>query len=129
MRNALTALTGSLGLFLLVSACTEATTDTEEPTVTPETATVAEPAPVEPASSVQHCFRNETVFGEDKDVEELTVTIDGDAATGDYNWLPAFKDQRLGQFSGTVDGDTISATYEFAQERTDGIKRDHDQYQ
>ena len=37
-------------------------------------------------------------------------------AVGDYNWLPAFKDQRLGKFEGQIDGEAISASYEHSQE-------------
>ena len=35
---------------------------------------------------------------------------------GDYNWLPAFKDPRLGTFEGNFDGPVISANYKFTQE-------------
>ena len=50
------------------------------------------------------------------DIEELIVVIDGGRATGEYNWMPAFKDARLGRFTGSLHGNTISADYAYEQE-------------
>lgn len=74
---------------------------------------------IEAASSTQHCFRNEYPFDDEpdqRDIEELVVVIDGSHATGDYNWIPVYKDSRLGRFDGTIQNDSISASYEFEQE-------------
>ncbi len=68
------------------------------------------------AGSVQYCFRNEYGTGSDKDVEELIVNVAGSQATGEYNWLPVFKDRRLGTFEGTFANDTIDARYTYQQE-------------
>lgn len=46
----------------------------------------------------------------------LNVAVEGDRATGEYLWLPAFKDRRTGRFEGRIDGDAITATYRFVQE-------------
>jgi hypothetical protein len=35
---------------------------------------------------------------------------------GEYHWLPAFKDERLGTFEGRIDDQLISASYEYTQE-------------
>ena len=50
------------------------------------------------------------------DVEELIVVIDGHRVTGEYNWVPAYKDRRLGRFTGTLHGNTINADYAYQQE-------------
>lgn len=68
------------------------------------------------ASQSQYCFRNEYPFQDTMDVEELIVVIDGRRATGEYNWEPAFKDRRLGRFTGSLHGNTISADYAYEQE-------------
>lgn len=67
----------------------------------------------------RQCYRNEYLFNDDpdqKDVESLTVQFKGDHVVGEYNWLPAFKDKRVGRFEGAFDGQSISASYEFTQE-------------
>lgn len=51
----------------------------------------------------RHCFRNVYPFDDQptqKDILELIIEIDGNHAIGDYNWLPAYKDKRLGRFDG-----------------------------
>ena len=65
-------------------------------------------------------------IGDAKDVEELIVALDGNAATGEYNWIPAYKDKRLGKFTGTVEGQIVSATYTYRTGRTIGGRRDYD---
>lgn len=67
----------------------------------------------------QHCFRNKYPFPDDPenwDIEELFVEIEGGGARGRYSWLPAFKDQRVGDLLGGVEADVVQATYTFAQE-------------
>ncbi|MAU70699.1 MAG: hypothetical protein CML04_01265 [Pseudozobellia sp.] len=68
------------------------------------------------------CFRNEYAYNDSsglKDVEELNLTILDGKVNGSYNWLPAEKDQRKGDFTGTLTGDIIKATYTFSQEGTE----------
>jgi hypothetical protein len=73
----------------------------------------------EPAALAQHCFRNAYPFPDEperQDVEELLVLVAGDQASGQLNWLPWAKDQRLGRFDGTIVDGVIEASYEFEQE-------------
>lgn len=65
------------------------------------------------------CFRNEYSFpdsAENIDVLKLDLQIKGDSVTGNYNWLPALKDQRNGTLEGTIQNKTINATYRYLQE-------------
>ncbi len=65
------------------------------------------------------CFRNEYPFPDSTkniDVLNLVLHIKGDSVTGNYNWLPALKDQRNGTLAGTIYDKTIKATYQFMQE-------------
>jgi len=65
------------------------------------------------------CFQNEYAFRDNpsmKDVEELTLLIEGKKVTGTYNWLPAQKDQRNGSLTGTIKDKMITAEYRFLQE-------------
>ena len=67
----------------------------------------------------QLCFRNEYSFPdstENIDVLNLDLQIKGDSVTGNYNWLPALKDQRNGPLVGTIHDKTINATYRYMQE-------------
>jgi len=73
-------------------------------------------AEIATTDSVKHCFRNEYGGGENRDVEELLVTILGNQATGEYHWIPAFKDRRFGTFEGTVTDNIVDATYTYTQE-------------
>lgn len=69
--------------------------------------------------SGKYCYRNEYPFPdnpENKDIIELNLNIDGDKVTGNYNWLPAFKDKREGNLEGTISDRTINAKYTFNQE-------------
>jgi len=69
------------------------------------------------------CFRNEYPFQDNpsmKDVEELTLSIEGEKVTGSYNWLPAQKDQRKGSLTGTIKDKMITAEYRFLQEGIEG---------
>ncbi len=65
------------------------------------------------------CFKNEYKFkdsSENIDVLELSLQIDGHKVTGNYNWLPALKDQRNGTLTGTVNHQVIKAIYTYQQE-------------
>lgn len=65
------------------------------------------------------CFRNEYAFPdstENIDVLNLDLQIKGDSVTGNYNWLPALKDQRNGTLEGTIQNRTIKAIYRYKQE-------------
>lgn len=98
----------------IVTGCASTSTDstisatdqhsTEDPT------SVTEP--------VKSCFRNEYSNGDITDVEELKISVVGDQATGEYNWLPAQKDKRRGEFEGNFAKDTVQATYTYEQEGT-----------
>jgi len=111
----------SRSLFILIAAlastgCVCGTRILEKRSGT-EVALVAEMTP-------RQCFRNEYPFEDQpdqKDVQSLTVYIDGDRVTGEYNWLPAFKDKRTGRFAGTIDGQLIMASYEYTQEGLSAI--------
>ncbi|MDY6938354.1 MAG: hypothetical protein SWY16_11870 [Cyanobacteriota bacterium] len=72
--------------------------------------------------SVKHCFREETGSGEFVDVLELAIEETGDRATGYYNWLPARKSQRTGEFRGSIRENIVSADYEYIQEGTSGTE-------
>lgn len=68
------------------------------------------------------CFINEFPYQDGqylKDIEELILTIEDQKVVGSYNWLPAEKDQRTGNFEGTLKDNKIDASYVFMQE---GIK-------
>lgn len=83
--------------------------------------TSGEASQADPVVSSMQCFRNEfpyeaTEDPDDQDMEELIVMIDGDSASGEYNWIPAYKDQRLGISSGSFQENLIKATYEYQQE-------------
>jgi len=76
------------------------------------------------AGTSRYCYRNEYSFEDEpdkKDIQSLSVDVSGVRATGDYSWLPAFKDQRIGRFEGTVDGQIIVARYEYTQEGQSGV--------
>ena len=126
MKSTISTSLLSLAIILALSACsksdeTEAPDVSEVATTTPETSTSETPTPETPtkvavAAPVKHCFWSEFGMDDIKDVEELTVVLDGDAATGVYNWIPAYKDKRLGNYTGTFADPVISADYEFQQE-------------
>lgn len=71
-------------------------------------------------TQTQYCFRNEFPHdgSEDKDVLELEINVNGTSATGKYNWLPAFKDQRKGVFRGEFKENMVKGEYNFQQEGT-----------
>lgn len=71
---------------------------------------------IEPRTATKTCFQN--VFGHDDliDIEVLSLTVSGQTVVGEYHWLPAAKDRRIGYFSGTQTGPVILAKYDFTQE-------------
>ncbi len=100
-----------LASFMLVS-CTNGERKVEKQVV-------AETKQVDSTVPTRHCYRNEYPFDNEpdlKDVEVLNIEIVGDHAQGEYNWLPAFKDKRVGRFEGSFDGQSITARYEYTQE-------------
>ncbi len=65
------------------------------------------------------CFKNEYKFEDNQemiDVLELKLEINDDKVTGNYNWLPALKDQRNGTLEGTIKENVINAVYNYQQE-------------
>jgi hypothetical protein len=103
-------------LVLLIATATAACSDGDQSVDTQVLTKIDMAAETTPT---RRCYRNEYAFeGEPNkaDVESLTIEINGVRAVGEYNWLPAFKDHRLGQFEGTVDGQTVTASYEYTQE-------------
>ncbi len=122
MKKAISNSLLSLAIILVASACSK--TDAPDALATPAAPDVSEvitttpetPTEVEVAATVRHCFRSEFGMDDVKDVEELTIILDGDVATGVYNWIPAYKDKRMGTYTGTFADPVISADYEFQQE-------------
>lgn len=67
----------------------------------------------------EFCFLNEYRFPdstENIDILKLDIQIKGDSVIGNYNWLPALKDQRNGRLIGTIQDKKIRATYTYTQE-------------
>ncbi|UZR97192.1 hypothetical protein [Chondrinema litorale] len=65
------------------------------------------------------CYKNVFPYRDNpmmKDIQELNLVIDGDQVSGEYNWLPAEKDQRKGSLTGTIEDNIIIAEYQFMQE-------------
>ncbi len=71
------------------------------------------------SNSGQLCFQNVYPYEDNpstQDVLELNLIIDGNTVSGNYNWLPAEKDQRKGTLNGTLTDNTVTAQYRFMQE-------------
>lgn len=67
----------------------------------------------------RHCFREVFELPDaqgEEDVLELLVMTSGANATGQYNWLPARKDRRIGTIDGRYDDGVVEATYNYEQE-------------
>jgi len=71
-------------------------------------------------STPKTCYQKLTGSGENTDAEVLILNQEGKAFSGEYHWLPAFKDQRLGKFSGESSGQGMRATYTYLQEGSKG---------
>lgn len=101
----------------LISACKNADPSQENEEVITE---VSKEIPDQKTEVLEKmCFKNEFPFKDDpsqKDVQQLTINLEGSRVWGTYQWLPAFKDKREGKFEGTLTDKTISANYRFIQE-------------
>lgn len=65
------------------------------------------------------CYRNEYPFQDnpkDKDILELNIEVTGTIVTGEYNYLPAFKDKRVGNIEGVISNNAIEGKYTYFQE-------------
>lgn len=96
---------------LTISACADRDGAAE---ISPSDAPAAQVTALE-----RHCFRD--VFGlpdatGEEDVLELLVMTSGALANGQYNWLPARKDRRIGTFDGRYADGLVEATYNYEQE-------------
>lgn len=66
------------------------------------------------------CFQNTYGTGEATDTQVLWFTRNNNEVEGEYHWLPAFKDKRMGSFKGKLlEAGVAEVSYEFMQE---GIK-------
>lgn len=80
------------------------------------------------------CYQNTygAVEGE-QDIEVLWLTVEDNAITGEFHWLPAFKDKRRGTFTGSLTREgTAEVTYVHYQEgqtNTDSLLLTFDQDQ
>ncbi len=119
MRHLVSNLSFLATILVLSSGCSKNSAGDLEPQTSGETDRIEATS-----SRREHCFRNEYAFDDEpdqRDIEELIVVIDGSRATGEYNWIPAYKDSRLGRFDGSVQDDSVNASYEFEQEGQSGI--------
>lgn len=66
--------------------------------------------------AARHCFRNVYAGNDQTDIAELNLTIGQSGVSGEYNWLPAYKDARLGTFTGVLDGNDARVSYRYTQE-------------
>lgn len=53
------------------------------------------------------------LFAEGKDSTFLTLTIDGNDVTGHMEWVPWEKDGARGELSGTLDGNKVTADWNY----------------
>lgn len=124
MKN-LSALLATCTLISLLTACNSGEkTETAQSTDTTEIATT--PA-TETAASQELCFLQVTegqpitVDGKSQPVVDsliVRLTINGNAVTGVYNWLPSMKDKMTGTLEGTRQGNEITTIYTYAAEGT-----------
>jgi len=104
-----------LGVSFCVVSCTESNTE--------QVATTLPEAPVDSlnqkATDSMLCYRNESFLPDkptDKDIDELEINIQSGVVKGVYNWIPKFKDRRIGKFEGVIKDSVIHASYIFLQE-------------
>lgn len=62
-------------------------------------------------SDAKKCYQNEFGSGDARDFEVITINIDGESVDGDFNWLPAYKDRRVGHFSGKLIHEGLADVY------------------
>lgn len=102
MKNNIIILTASLALL----SCKK-----EDKTVIEQT-TVEETAPADNGILVTQCYRAVTAIqDEGKTVNDsilLNFERNGDSITGEFKWLPYYKDKKTGTFKGTVQGTTAT---------------------
>ena len=116
MQKAILGISTAIAVTLVSSACSTETSENDAPEISDEV------SPEIVMTSSMLCFRNEVPYQgtpddpDDMDVEELIVMVEGGRATGEYNWLPAYRSQRFGNFSGSFQDNIITATYEYEQE-------------
>ncbi len=96
-----------------LSSCNENSEKTEE--AISETS-METPTETIPAESGKFCFKTETPYTTEDgtnlaDVESLEFTVDGNAVTGKFEWIPAEKGGLSGEISGTKNGNVIEAVY------------------
>ena len=66
--------------------------------------------------SVTMCYQNSFGSGEVMDFEVLQITVADKTVEGEFHWLPAFKDKRVGYFKGTKTNQVVLAKYDYTQE-------------
>ncbi len=66
--------------------------------------------------SVKMCYQNSFGSGEVMDFEVLQITVTDKTVEGEFHWLPAFKDRRIGYFKGTKTNQVVLAKYDYTQE-------------
>ena len=66
--------------------------------------------------SVTMCYQNSFGSGEVMDFEVLQITVADKTVEGEFHWLPAFKDRRIGYFKGTKTNQVVLAKYDYMQE-------------
>lgn len=71
------------------------------------------------AEDIQYCFENIFPYQDSSglaDRETLKLVITGENVVGEFNWLPAEKDSRIGTLKGKINQNEITAVYKFMQE-------------
>ena len=65
---------------------------------------------------IKMCYQNSFGSGEVMDFEVLQITVADKTVEGEFHWLPAFKDRRIGYFKGTKTNQVVLAKYDYTQE-------------
>lgn len=108
-----TILLSCISIASLILSCKENSEKIEE--TLPETSMESNPAEA-PVENGKFCFKNETPYDNGEgtnlvDVENLELTVNGDAIQGKFEWIPAEKGGMSGEISGTKKGNMIDAVY------------------
>lgn len=90
-------------------------TEESSPAIEASTTAAATAIPV-----AKTCYQNLTGTGENTDAQVLILNRQDPVMSGEYHWLPAFKDRRLGRFSGEQTEQGIAVVYRYEQEGTKG---------
>lgn len=80
-----------------------------QPTSKPATETETETSEESSIEDGTTCY----IFAEGKDSTFLTLTIDGNDVTGYMAWLPWEKDGARGELKGTLDGNKVTADWNY----------------